>query len=141
MWSTLYMEHEQLKQKYKECYGEIFMFKHFIGHASSWLNETFHTFTDDNVKMREQVIREDTTVRLVETSDVRIDKNLLSSCNLAARTPNILTRHLFKALFSFEELATRSLFGKKSNARPDSVLLPSLDPNRRNAIFGKVKVI
>jgi len=80
---------------------------------------------------------EETTLKLVESYNVRIDKSMLEFTNLAAVTPCILTCHLLKALFTFEELATSSLFGRNSNVKPQSPTLPPLDLEKRNAIFGK----
>lgn len=97
----------------------------------------FWFFIDDYNKLLAKMKGSEQTVRLVDSSDVRIDKNLLATTKVIARTPCILTRHLFKALYTVEELVTHSLFGKKSNAKAHLETLPALDSNKRNAIFGK----
>lgn len=76
------------------------------------------------------------TIKLVENYNIRMDKNVLGSIILAASTPCTLTRQLLKALFTIEELATRSVHGKKPNAKPAGEALPPLDNDKRNAIFG-----
>lgn len=104
--------------------------KNFIDHITNCLSEKYQ------FAMAKLENLDEKTVKLVEHLNVRMDKNVLGSINLAARTPCILTRHLLKALFTYEELATRSLHGKKSNAKPDRDALPPLDDDKRNAIFG-----
>ncbi len=76
-------------------------------------------------------------VQLVFGSDLLIEKRKLDGMIFAARNHCVLVRNLFRYFFSVEEMAKHSLFGAKCNALKDLVVLPEIDPVKRNTIFGK----
>jgi len=51
-----------------------------------------------------------------------------------------MARLLFKSIFTVEELKTHSLSGKRCPALgEDQIILPALDPIRKNAILSNIQ--
>lgn len=55
----------------------------------------------------------------------------------ASRNHQILVRNLFRHFFTREQLLTHTLSGKALGAASKNSVLPELDPNIKNVIFGK----
>jgi len=67
-----------------------------------------------------------------------MDEEILQQKILVSKTLIILARNLFRHFFTVEELKTRSLYGRKSNAvKNDDAILPELDSRRRDAIISE----
>jgi hypothetical protein len=66
-----------------------------------------------------------------------MDEEILHQKILVSKTLVILARNLFRHFFTVEELKTRSLYGRKSNAVKNDDILPELDSTRRDAIISE----
>ena len=79
-------------------------------------------------------------VELKPGSGVFLAKSALSAAHVEGKRSNVLARCLFRRLFTDEEMASHTLFGKGSNANRKAGLppaLPGLSPRRTEAALCK----
>lgn len=79
-------------------------------------------------------------VELKPGSGVFLEKSALSAAHVEGKRSNVLARCLFRRLFTDEEMASHTLFGKGSNANRKAGLppaLPGLSPRRTEAALCK----
>lgn len=70
-------------------------------------------------------------------SNVLVDQYLLRQLELTESAPGPFSRGLLCIVFTKEERAGKSLFGKKSNSHKNDPVKPGLDPVRVQAVIGK----
>ncbi|CAG7823542.1 unnamed protein product, partial [Allacma fusca] len=67
-------------------------------------------------------------VELVAGSGVYLRATKIAAAKLGSKTPAILSRKLFRFLFTTEEAKGCSILGRQCNANKGSIALPSVDP-------------
>ncbi|CAG7719229.1 unnamed protein product, partial [Allacma fusca] len=74
-------------------------------------------------------------VELVAGSGVNLRATKIAAAKLGSKTSAILSRKLFRFLFTTEEAKGCSILGRQCNANKGSIALPSVDPAKRETII------
>ncbi|CAG7826946.1 unnamed protein product, partial [Allacma fusca] len=74
-------------------------------------------------------------IELVKGSGVFLRASKIAAAKLGSKTPAILSRKLFRYIFTPEETKGHSIMGRKCNANKGTAALPSVNPAKRDAII------
>ncbi|ODM90701.1 hypothetical protein Ocin01_15982, partial [Orchesella cincta] len=74
-------------------------------------------------------------VEIYPSSGVLMKKGDLDAIKLLSNQMTVLARNMFRSIFTPEELASHSLYGKSCNANKTQVPLPAIDCVKRDAVI------
>ncbi|ODM87361.1 hypothetical protein Ocin01_19321, partial [Orchesella cincta] len=77
----------------------------------------------------------ETMVEIYPSSGVLMKKGDLDAIKLLSNQMTVLARNMFRSIFTPEELASHSLYGKSCNANKTQVPLPAIDCVKRDAVI------
>ena len=68
---------------------------------------------------------------------VMVNSSAITTIKTISSKLNVFGRNLFRAVFPTDEVVGRSLMGKRCNANGNRETVPSIDPEKRDAVIGK----